>query len=243
MIGPIMGVTLRALLGRRRTLLMLLLTLTPVLIAVLVRVAGRPPDPVQLSSDLLDTLVVGAILPLAALIFGTAALGSELDDGTAVYLLTKPIPRWQIVAAKVTAAAGLTILFVVPAAIVSGLLIAGDQDGGVRITLAYAAGAIVAAVVYSTLFVALSTVTSRALIVGLIYALLWEGLLAGLFAGTRILSVREYALGIAATIDGSGRIDAGLDTISAVGLAAVVFVALSLLAVERLSSYEVRSGD
>jgi len=243
MIGPIMGVTLRALLGRRRTLLMLLLTLTPVLIAVLVRVAGRPPDPVQLSSDLLDTLVVGAILPLAALIFGTAALGSELDDGTAVYLLTKPIPRWQIVAAKVTAAAGLTILFVVPAAIVSGLLIAGGQDGGVRITLAYAAGAIVAAVVYSTLFVALSTVTSRALIVGLIYALLWEGLLAGLFAGTRILSVREYALGIAATIDGSGRIDAGLDTISAVGLAAVVFVALSLLAVERLSSYEVRSGD
>ena len=243
MIAPILRVTIRALLGRRRALLMLLLTATPVLIALLVRVAGRPPDPVQLAADLLDNLVVGTILPLVALVFGTAALGSELDDGTAVYLLTKPIPRWQIVVAKVSAAAGLTILFVVPAALLSGLLVAGDQDGGARLAVAYAVGCVVAATVYSTLFMALSIITSRALIVGLIYTLLWEGLLAGLFAGTRILSVRAYSLGIAAALDGSGRIDAGLDTVSAVALAAIVFVAVGYLAVERLSVYEVRSGD
>ena len=47
-------------------------------------------------------------MPLVALIFGTAALGSEIEDGTAVYLLIKPIPRWQIALAKILVAAGLT---------------------------------------------------------------------------------------------------------------------------------------
>ena len=42
-------------------------------------------------------------MPLLALVFGTAALGSELEDGTAVYLMIKPdalaggscSPRWS----------------------------------------------------------------------------------------------------------------------------------------------------
>ena len=41
-------------------------------------------------------LVVAIVLPLTALLVGTSALGDEFEDGTAVYLLTKPIPRWQI---------------------------------------------------------------------------------------------------------------------------------------------------
>ena len=39
-----------------------------------------------------------------ALILGTAALGSEIEDGTAVYLLTKPIPRWLVALAKIVVA-------------------------------------------------------------------------------------------------------------------------------------------
>ena len=40
-------------------------------------------------------------MPLVALILGTAAIGSEIDDGTAVYLMIKPIPRWRIALAKI----------------------------------------------------------------------------------------------------------------------------------------------
>jgi len=38
----------------------------------------------------LEGVIVSSVLPLVALVFGTAALGSELDDGTAVHILTKP---------------------------------------------------------------------------------------------------------------------------------------------------------
>ena len=40
---------------------------------------------------MLDTLVVRTVMPLVALIVGTAAIGSEIEDGTAVYLMVKPI--------------------------------------------------------------------------------------------------------------------------------------------------------
>ena len=52
-------------------------------------------------------------MPLVALVFGTAALGSELDDGTAVHILTKPIPRWVIIIPKLIVAGALSaaILF------------------------------------------------------------------------------------------------------------------------------------
>ena len=39
-------------------------------------------------------------MPLVALIVGTAAIGSEIEDGTAVYLMVKPIPRWKIAAGQ-----------------------------------------------------------------------------------------------------------------------------------------------
>ena len=63
-------------------------------IAVLIRLAGGRSDIVEI----LDTLVVRTILPLVALIVGTAAIGSEIEDGTLVFTLVKPVPaggsRW-----------------------------------------------------------------------------------------------------------------------------------------------------
>ena len=93
---PLVDVTLRAMLGRRRTVLLVLLAGLPVLVALLIRVSGGRPD----ADRVLDTLVVRFVMPLVALIVGTAVLGSEIEDGTAVYLMVKPIARWRIVAGQ-----------------------------------------------------------------------------------------------------------------------------------------------
>ena len=58
------------------------------------------------ASGILDALVVRTVLPLVALVLGTAALGSEIDDGTIVYLLIKPIARRWIVFATAVVACG-----------------------------------------------------------------------------------------------------------------------------------------
>ena len=64
--------------------------------------------------------MIRIVLPLVALVFGTAALGSELEDGTGVHLLTKPIDRWTIVVAKIVVAGTLTAACVVPSTVLSG---------------------------------------------------------------------------------------------------------------------------
>ena len=126
--------------------------------------------------------------------FGTSALGAELEDGSAIHLLTKPVARWRIVLAKLLAAAPVTAGLVAASTLITGLLL-GGSDGGLEVTLAVTVAVAIGSVVYATVFLALSVVTSRALIIGLLYVAIWEGALAGLFSGTRILSVRQMVRG------------------------------------------------
>jgi ABC-2 type transport system permease protein len=242
-VGAVLEVTMRALLNRRRTLVMLFLASVPVLIALLVRAAGRGPDPDRVAAAMLENLVLRTVLPLIALVFGTSAIGSELEDGTATFLLTKPVPRWKIVAAKLLGASILTTVLVVPAAIVAGLLVAADQAGGLGLTAAVAVASILAVVVYTAIFIALSLVTGRALVIGLIYVLIWEGVLAGLLEGTRIFSVRQYSLALADALDPTNRLRGQIDLGPALGLAVTVAVLAFLVATDRLSRYQVRAPE
>jgi ABC-2 type transport system permease protein len=236
-LATLVEVTLRGLLGRRRTILLALLALVPVGIAALARLGGGDPD----VPAMLDGLVVRIVLPLIALVFGTAALGAEIEDGTAVYLLTKPILRLQIAFAKVVVAGSLTALLVTPSALLAGLLMGGGSEGG-DATRAIAPAVLVGSYAYAAAFVAVSVVTTRALVVGLLYVIIWEGILAGILVGTKILSIREAVLGLAGTLSPAA-FDGGLETAQAIGLTTVVLVGGTLLASWRLSVLEVRGGD
>jgi ABC-2 type transport system permease protein len=231
-------VTLRALVGRRRTVLMLLLAGVPILVGLLVRANS---DGIGQVGPTLDGLVVRIILPLVALVFGTAALGSELEDGSAVHLLTKPISRTTIVLAKVAVAGTLTAALTVPSTIITAILLAEPGADVVGIAVSLGVGVLVGSFLYASIFAALSILTSRGLLIGLGYALIWEGLLAGLLPGTQVFSVREYVRGIVHLVSPSV-ID------SVVGNGAVLFAAIALVAAlaiasYRLATYEVRGGD
>jgi ABC-2 type transport system permease protein len=233
------AVTGRSLLGRRRTILMVLLAGAPVLLGLLVRLGGSRPNALP---SALDGLVVSSVLPLVALVFGTAALGSELDDGTAVHILTKPIPRWAIVVPKVAVAGGLTALLMVPSTIIAGVLIGGLGGTQVGLTLAFAIAVLIGSFVYAAIFVALSAATSRGLVIGLAYSLLWEGLLSGALKGTQLFSVREYIRGIASVLAPHGTVTSIVGGNGFV-FAAVLIVVVTALASWQLASYEIRATE
>jgi len=236
---PLVGVTLRSLLGRRRLLLMVLLVGLPVALALLVRLGGGRPD----ASGILDNLVVRIVLPLVAVVLGTAAVGSEIDDGTIVYLLVKPIARRWIVLAMAFVSAGLTIALVVPAVVLTGLLTSGLGSTSVNTALAFAGACVLGGIAYSTAFLALSTVTSRALVIGLAYTLIWEGVIAGLLEGTRFLSIRQATLGIAAALGGKRPGLQPLEPTISVVIIVVVTLGALAIAIRQLSRFEVRGGD
>ena len=238
MISTLVTITLRALLNRRRTLLLALLGLLLIGVAALYGL-GEPSadESLRFTQRLLGNFGIGVLLPLVAVIVGTAALGSEIDDGTIVYLLSKPVARWRIVLVKVAVAWILTSLLVAPAIYVAGIIGSGDA----QLAGAFAVAAVAGALEYTAIFVALSLVTSRALIVGLAYVVIWEGVVAGLFAATRTVSVRQHVLAIAEGLGGDGASGiADLELGLAVAIMAVVTILAIALAVRRLATVELR---
>lgn len=238
MTSALVAITLRALLNRRRTLLLGLLGVLLVAIVGLYLLSDPPPDEaLEVTKTLLSDLAIGVLLPLVAVIVGTAAIGSELDDGTIVYLLARPLPRWRIVLVKLGVAWVVVAILVAPATLVAGLI--GQDDPA--LAFGFAAAAVAGALEYTAVFVALSLVTSRALIIGLAYVVVWEGIVAGLFAGTRAISVRQHTVAVAEAL-GGGNADgiADLALGVAIGALVIVTVAAAALAVRRLETVELR---
>jgi len=229
----------RSLLGRRRLLLLLLLAALPILVAVLIRIGGGRSD----AAGILDALGIRTVLPLVALVVGTAVIGSEVDDGTIVYLLTKPIPRWLTALAKVAVAGLVTVAITLPPLILTGLLVGGLGADAVRVTIGWCAAAVVGGLAYATVFTALGAITSRALILGLAYTLIWEGVLAGLLEGTRYLSIRQATLGVAAAISGKHLVREPLVPAVSVAILVVAIVGGYAVTTWALRRFEIRGGD
>jgi len=235
-IAPIVEVTFRGLLGRRRIFLLVLLAALPVLIGLLIRIAGGRPD----ADRVLDTLVVRFVMPLVALIVGTTVIGSEIDDGTAVFLMVKPIARWRIVLAKTVVAAGLTAVLIVPAVVIASIVLSRPD---LATTLeAFTVACFFGGTAYAIAFLALSAFTSRAFLIGLAYVLIWEGVLASILEGTKFLSIRMATLGIATALGVDTAEPPPAPAVSA-AVIAVVIVGGFMIASWRLARFEIRGGD
>lgn len=236
---PIAALTLRGLLDRRRTWLMVGLAAIPVLLVGLAAGFGDA----EIEAEDFDSLIVRLVLPLIALVFGTAAIGSEIEEGTIVYLLTKPIRRSRIVVSKGLVAAGLTAALIGSASILTGIVgtIAGDDL--LAVGVAYAIAAAIGGAAYVMLFMAISTFTSRSLAIGLAYVMLWEGILADLLEGTRLLSVRQGTLAIARQLAGEEAPSGAVGFEQGVVILAAVIILSAAFATWRMSRYQLRGGD
>ena len=238
--GPLVRVTVRGLLGRRRSLGVVLLAAAPVLVAVILAVGGGLGDPETLAREVFATLTLGLVIPLAALVLGTAAIGTEIDDGTVVYLLVKPVPRRTVIVAKMVVAISATVAVTLPATLVSGLLLLGTSAPGLLAGMV--AGSLLAAVLYSAAFVTLSVFTGRALLAGLGYVLVWEGLVTTFLPGTQVLSIREYALAVVEAFAGPSALPgrgAAVELPVALALSTVVLTLAFVLGAWRLGRFEV----
>src|SRR5208282_4792673 len=106
MTGPVnltvAALTFRQLFTRRRFVASTLFALMPLVIVLVWQATNRKAGltPAQFLSTTYQGLVAFVLLPLSAVVFGTAAFGGEIDDGTIVYLLVKDLPRWQVVLSK-----------------------------------------------------------------------------------------------------------------------------------------------
>ena len=217
--GTVARLTARSLLGRRRVLVLLLLPGVLLLLSGVLRLAVGTDEDVAVL--VLGGFALGTLLPLLGVLAGTGVVGPEIEDGSIVYLLAKPLSRHVLVRTKLAVAvATVLVMGALPTAL-AGVLLAGGQD---RLALGYGVAAAAAGTAYCALFALLAVVTRNAVVVGLLYALVWESLVGQLVPGAQALSVQQWSLWIAEQVVGAPA--EGLGVTSAVGVVAVPLLVL-----------------
>ena len=198
--------TVRQLLGGKRVWALGALAALP---AVVMFFGGRD-ESAQGAFDFFHDAPLGTmfllVLPIIPLILGAAALGDERRQHTLSFITLRPLPRWNIVAAKLAGA--WTASFAITGS--GSLLLAvalGTAGGGWAPTFPVILGAAISTLAYTALFLVLGYLFERAVIFGLGYIFLWEAVFTSTAAGLAPASLGRIGLSAyAALVDGAPRL-------------------------------------
>lgn len=237
----IMWVTFRQLFTRQRLIAALVVSLIPLVVAMSNRAThgAYTMETGRFFVGMLREFVIGTLLPLVAIVFGTGAFGTEMNEGTIVYTLVKPEPRWRVVTSKFVVAALATALVMVPAIYLPWMLM-DHAEVPLAVPSIVLGGAAVGALIYSAFFLSLGILSKRALVIGLVYIVVVEFTLSRQAAGVRSFSIRELTLAAMSRIgEGNRWIGPGEVTVETAYTMGTIFLVGSLVyAWRKFSRYE-----
>ena len=168
--------------GWGRIVVLVVLAALAIAIAIVMRSSDGGVTPED-GASFLVWYGLSIILPFGALLVASEAFGDLRDERTLVYLWLRPVRAWSASAGAATASLVVTFALLVVPLIVAGLIL------DVRV----AAGATLAAVAYTGVFLAFGMLLSRPLLAGLLVLLVWENVIGSLSAATARLTIRSYA--------------------------------------------------
>lgn len=208
---------LRGLFLRGRTYVLLALSLLLGVVCVVLRYTVSDYDRTTIYGTMSGALTLSLGIAFVGLMQGISAFGDEREGGTLTLLLATTTPRWRIVLDKFVAAWLSTFVVAVPALLGCVVLGSGSYSVGKLIVTLLLAG-LLSSAAYVGLFVLLSLVWTRGLLVGLAYVAVWEGSLAAHVHNLRNLSVAAYGRRLIAgvgpntelSVPGAGWILAGI---------------------------------
>jgi ABC-2 type transport system permease protein len=224
----VFSLTLRALLFRGRTLGLALLPLIVGLGAVGAAIAVPERNIEDVYSAFSANLALSLVVALVSLVIGVNAFDDEREGGTLPLLMATATPRWRIVVAKLLAAWLTAVIVCIPALLGCAVLGASTSLSAGPLLWHLFLAVVLGSGGYTGLFVLLSLLSQRGLLIGLAYVVIWEGSLATYTKALRDLSVGAYAKRILASGYGPGSVPF---TFSDAGpwVAAVCLVGLGLL--------------
>lgn len=187
-----------ALFGRRRVWALLAL---PLLVCAVAFLTGVLADEPSTGWDFVTGVWLPLLVPLLALLAASSVLGPEIDDGSIVYLLAKPVSRHTVVRSKFTVAALATLVLGTLPVLLLGLLMPPPGQGRPGdLALALALGSGVAGLAYVALFLAMTAAMNRSVMAAILFVFVWEQTITGLLSGAQTLSVSAWGTRIAGSV-------------------------------------------
>jgi len=238
----VMRLTIRQFLRAKSVLVVAGICAIPLLFAVILRLANSDMRDWEMRDILASVIFLGlfssTLLPLAALVLSTAALGDEIEDKTLPYLTLKPISRLRIVIEKFLGTLIITVPISWAALLGVWLIISwGDLDTTRDIVWPMLVASLAGIAGFSGLFMWISLYMQRALILGVFYVFVWEATLSGFLPGIRTISIRHYMQSIfVRMLDDDAVTLTGASRLSTASITIVAIVVISLL----LSAWRLR---
>ncbi len=177
----------------RRTWALLVLAIAPALVFAILQSRLTDARAYDLFHEGPMLLLFAFVTPVVTLMAAAAAFGDERSGHTLSFLTVRPLPRWQIAAAKAAAAwmAAFAVAGAGGAALALTLLVGqGDASSLGPLLLALALNV----AVYVAIFVPLGLVMRRAVLAGLAFVLIWELSLSIAISGLATFSVTRIGL-------------------------------------------------
>ena len=153
----------------------------------------NPPE----SYSMVSSLLLFRLLPLASAIFSSGVLSQEIEQKTIVYLLTRPVPRPQFLLLRTLASALVVFIVVSLAAVALSSAVFGGLGLSNPILYRDMIAIAVGSLAYGTLFVGLSLLINRAMIVSLLFAFAWETSVPSMPGSVYLMSISSYLTAIA----------------------------------------------
>jgi ABC-2 type transport system permease protein len=196
-LGTLFRLTLRQLARGKRLLLLSFLFLLPSILAIVLRATIPEVTSDKLEPLLIFFLIPHALIPLTALLYGTAIIQDEIEEQTLTYLLVRPLPRWALYVTKLLAALLLTALLVAIFTLVTFVAMYAGTDALFTQALLTKAMKVIALlclalVAYGSLFACVSLFVRWALVLGIGYVIVFEGVFANIDFAIRKLTVMYY---------------------------------------------------
>jgi ABC-2 type transport system permease protein len=183
----VFGMSVGEMLWSRRTIFMVLVGGSPVIVALVARIVqsmGTAPlrvngvqvDAMTMFGAMIWILFLWFIVPVLGVFYGTSLIADEVDDKTITYLFTRPVRRGAIVVGKYIAYLLCTSLVVLPSVmIVYFLMVPFNQIPGTFMSLVIDLGVLgLGLAAYGALFALIGAALRRPLVVGLVFVFGWE---------------------------------------------------------------------
>ncbi|MBI1755761.1 MAG: ABC transporter permease [Fimbriimonas ginsengisoli] len=189
--------TLREFLRSRRLLPWIFLSVLTFVLAANWRELSPTSGVLERYTSVMSVFVY-RLLALASAIYTTAIVSQEVEQKTISYLLTRPIERWRLLLgrylASVVVVGGVCM---VTAFLVSSAVFAGSQVNHAGLLERDLAALGVGALAYGALFLFVSLLFNRAMLICLLFAFGWETSMPNLPGELYRVTIFSYLQGIA----------------------------------------------
>lgn len=183
----------------RRTKVFYLISLIPIVIAVLVKLSlvasGRNISGIYIFSNIIMAFYLQFLILILALFFGTSICSEELEGRTLTYLTTRPIQKSAVLLGKFAAYYLMTLMMTVFGVIAAFIILNLEKLGDVslyKILFKDMAVLGLGLLCYMSFFAMIGTFLKKSIMFGLIFSFGWENVIQYFPGSTQKFAIAHY---------------------------------------------------